>query len=267
MSLNKQLEKVYQSKWNELIRNGNKMIDEILNDSCDFNCCFNDISSKEIKGNKKLKNIPSNPLLLKVNENELENADIKVMIFGQETLGWHRFGTPLLEEMDSYEKYYYNTKKTNKFWSHGVDFFKNNLTEYYKEKGKTVTYLWNNISKMGRYQDNVGVPKNIRDLERQYFHSIVKEEVKIINPDIIVFLTGNRNNDIKFNFENVTFEDIHYNATLKSKNGKKNFKKAQKIILEDFKHIKCVKLYHPSFFGGFNNIKEDALNFLLELKS
>lgn len=262
MSINKQLEKIYKLNWEQLIKNGNDMIEQLLINSGDYYCSFNDIDTKEIKKNKKLKNIPANPLLLKVNENDLENADVKVMIFGQETLGWHRFGTPLSDQMNKYEKYYYNTKKTNKFWSHGVDFFKKNLTKFYKEQDKTVVYLWNNISKMGRFQEKVGVPKNIRDLERKYFSSIIKEEVEIINPDIIIFLTGNRNSDIKFNFENVEFEDIHYSATLKSLNGKKKYKKAQKVILGDFPNIKCVKLYHPSFFGGFNNIKDDALHFL-----
>lgn len=267
MGINDELEKVYRLKWDELINNGYKMIDKILNDNSDCKSSFNEIDNEEIKRNKKLKNIPSNPLLLKVDENEIDNADIKVMFFGQETLGWHRFGTSLAEEMDSYEKYYYHGKKTNKFWSHGIEFFKKSLSEFYRKEDKSVAYIWNNISKMGRYQNKVGVPKNIKDLEREHFHSIIKEEVKIINPDIIIFLTGNRNNDIKFNFGNVKFEDIHYDATLKSKNGKRNFKKAQKIILEDFSHIKCVKLYHPSYFGGFNNIKDDALKLIKDAYS
>jgi len=27
---------------------------------------------------------------------------------------------------------------------------------------------------------------------------------------------------------------------------------------------KSMRLYHPSYFGGFNNVKEDALTFILD---
>ena len=59
------LQEIYNSKWNEL----SDGLNEILKDN-----------SKENK--------PTNPLLLYINEDDYKNADIKIMIFGQETNDW-----------------------------------------------------------------------------------------------------------------------------------------------------------------------------------
>ena len=239
MNINNQLEKLYEKHWDNFIKEG-----ELLNLKNSLN--------------EKLQLV--NPLLIKVDE-EYVNADIKVMIYGQETWGWHKLGTPIKDEMNHYLRFCINErvwqkKKKSAFWK-AFKFFQKELNEYYSDK--KVSYIWNNISKVGRKKGR-GVTHQIRELERRTF-PIVLEEIKILNPDIVIFLTGNRNHDIQFHFEDIKFENIVLNATLKSIKGKKTFKPVAKVISKSLPN-KSIKLYHPSFFGGFNNVKDDAVEII-----
>jgi hypothetical protein len=78
MNINKQLRNLYQKNWDNFIESG-----------------------------KKLKSpTPTNPLLIQVDEDVFNKSDIKVMIYGQETWGWHEFSTPIEEGMDRYKKFF-----------------------------------------------------------------------------------------------------------------------------------------------------------------
>jgi hypothetical protein len=239
--MNNKLEELYKKYWDDFVREG-----ESLN--------------LENKSNEKLQLV--NPLLIKVDENYI-NADIKVMIYGQETWGWHELGTSIEDEMNHYLRFFitdkdWKKKKKSSFWK-AVIFFQEKLDKCYGDK--KVSYIWNNISKIGRKKGK-GVSSEIRKLERKYF-PVILEEIKILKPDIVIFLTGNRNDDIRFHFNCVKFENIIINATLKSKNGKMNFKSVSKVIHKSLPK-KSIKLYHPSFFGGYNNVKNDAIKIICE---
>lgn len=65
---------------------------------------------------------------------------------------------------------------------------------------------------------------------------------------MVIFLTGNRNDEIRFNFKNVEMKDIHYSATLKSNNGKIKYQKKAQYLIHDNLPKKTIKLYHPSFW-------------------
>lgn len=236
MSINKQLKELYESCWKDLNQYGKK------------------ISS--IK--------PANPLLLKIIEEEYEQADLKVMIFGQETWGWHEFSTSIEEGMNRYENFFvtnFTQGKKKGAFRQAFNYFKTELNNHFKDK--KIYYVWNNISKIGRNDKKTGVTTDIRNLERNHFNVIAKE-VSILKPDIIIFLTGNRDDDIRFNFPGAEFENIHYDASLKSKNGNRKYKMPKKIIQKNLPKNKSVKLYHPSFFGGFNNVKSDVVKFIVE---
>jgi hypothetical protein len=241
MSINNRLEVLYKKYWDFFIKEG-----ELLN-------------SKNIS-NEKLQLV--NPLLLKVDEEEYANADIKIMIYGQETWGWHRLNTSIDEEMNHYLRFFVNDKvwegkKKSSFWK-AFKFFQYELNQYYCDK--KISYVWNNISKVGRKKGK-GISSEIRDLERKTF-PVILEEIEILNPDIVIFLTGpNRNHDIQFHFKDVTFENIVIDATLKAKKGNKKFKSASRVISKDLPR-KSVRLYHPSFFGGYNDVKNDALKII-----
>ena len=191
----------------------------------------------------------SSPLLIKIDEKAYKKADKKIMIFGQETYGWHgEFGDKDIKFLQEYQEhlkritgnkedfsddeqqlyisflmndyfmilseckeYFDNSfvgdstyirskkrleKKQNgrPFWR-GVKFFEDGLEGSY--------VVWNNISKVGR-KKGTGVNSKIKKFEREYFKDIIDKEICILKPDIIIFLTGNRDEDIKRSF-NVEF--------------------------------------------------------------
>ena len=70
--MNTQLQRIYNEKWNT------------------FSIKLNEVLQDNLKENK-----PTNPLLLYINEEKYQNADIKIMIFGQEIKKLKQFGIML----------------------------------------------------------------------------------------------------------------------------------------------------------------------------
>lgn len=170
-----------------------------------------------------------------------ENADIKVMIFGRETNNWNDptdfrkgfpFGTynfklqtseDVLVEIkgrhvegeedyyglgDLYHRYFFKDEKTGKR-GNSTPFTRRSdqLVDLLKSvmPNTSIEYLWNNVFKIGRggtdFGQSCGRPTaEIREIEREYFN-VVADEVKILKPDIIIFLTGKTaDNEIKEKF-------------------------------------------------------------------
>jgi hypothetical protein len=138
---------------------------------------------------------PTNPLLLNP-DTEYENADIRVMIFGQETNDWEGIFNPYATSdktinrlLDVYNGFYNlegYKKHGGHFWN-GFRLFKGILTEKYPNK--KVSFLWNNIIKIGKANTMNCPPEYIYEVERNYF-SVVCEEIEILKPHIVLFLTG-----------------------------------------------------------------------------
>lgn len=151
-----------------------------------------------INKDKKL----SDPLLLSVDERYL-SARTKIMIVGQEThkWEWHKNdeekdpGYPITMPLSEYvsilmaryqRKHWGKVFKASSFWK-AADQIYENLNDY---PGRPdIGYLWNNIDKV----DCNGGPlsemtrKNVWDC---FF--VLKEELKIIKPDIVIFFIGQR---------------------------------------------------------------------------
>jgi len=216
--MNEELKKLYSNKWNDLITN-----------SKDTDATY--------------------PLLIKVNE-EYQNADIKVMIVGQETDGW----CGLLEEhkknIDSVQKTYFNylykskDKYKRPFWNRkNFKYFQEELTNIFSTK--KVALIWNNVSKIGK--NSRGKPSaKIENLEKQYF-DIFEEELKILKPNIIIFTTGNRRIPIE-----------HH----KIKNTKEE--PVAQIEFKKYPDIVAVRTYHPNaqIKGGKKKFKKDILEII-----
>jgi hypothetical protein len=131
------------------------------------------------------------PLFLKSSE-EYETADVKIMIFGKETDGWggtYGTGVSVNEIMNVYNEFFlseYCYSYGGQFWN-GVKYFINTLKE--KNQGKKISYLWNNIVKIG--YDKMGFPYNFYDtIVKPHFNEIIVKEIEILMPDYIVFFTG-----------------------------------------------------------------------------
>jgi hypothetical protein len=149
---------------------------------------------------------PTNPLLLQIDkEEEWEQAGLRVMIFGQETRDWKELpDKPIEHLLDVYNRGF-NTGNWNTrtpFW-HGFARFKSLLDAKYPDKN--IRYVWNNIIKIGKEGESGRPPQNIYEVEREYFH-VIPDEIKILKPDILLFLTGPSYDDvIHDNFGDVTY--------------------------------------------------------------
>ncbi len=180
---------------------------------------------------------PALPLLLELNDDKsYENADLRVMVFGRETNNWndeenrlqfpfctYNFDIATSDDIvaeikgkhvdgeadywglgDIYHNYCYEETGVRK-----TIFTRrqNQLVQQLRERlgNRSVEAMWNNISKIGccgaRFGKSCRRPTaEIREIERQYFN-VVADEVKILKPDVILFLTGfYADNDIKEKF-------------------------------------------------------------------
>ncbi len=135
------------------------------------------------------------PLFLKSVE-QYENAKIKIMIFGQETNSWYgTYGNDASVEhiMNCYEEFLTRWLPNHKgFFCKGIREF---MKLWENNTSKEVGYLWNNIVKMGHASKNAGkrgFPRFYDDIVKPHLDKIIIEEIKILKPDYIVFLTGPR---------------------------------------------------------------------------
>ncbi|MCD8183773.1 MAG: hypothetical protein LUE99_12620 [Bacteroides sp.] len=146
---------------------------------------------------------PSNPLLLWIKHDgkEYEQADLKVVIFGRENNDWCGVFNPDIAPVEKaidviqekYSDYYCEGEGSRKIFMQGMAKFEKMLKERYP--GKKIEFVWNNIVKIGKartenQQNSIGLPPQyILDVEMQQFN-VVQEELEILNPDIVLFLTG-----------------------------------------------------------------------------
>lgn len=145
----------------------------------------------------------SYPYLIQVTDHYI-NASKRVMICGQETQGWGgECGTP---DKASVKKLQYIYNYVVNHDNHGGPILKPGLLINPKPGTRFSPPYWNfawnlmntnpdagfvfqNVVKVGKYSQ-AGCDNNIYELTKQYF-PVWQEELKILKPDIIIFLTGN----------------------------------------------------------------------------
>jgi len=191
------------------------------------------------------------PLLIQTRK-QYDNADVKVMIIGQETDKW---GGGCFNEslrtveslMGAYDSYFYEGRKNDlkrAFWNKkNFSFFEIKLTKYFSAKGQSVAFLWNNISKIGKHgRGNPG--REILTLERDFF-KVIKKEVAILKPNLIIFTTGSRDSHIKYHFGKETVI-----APILCLEHEPPHKKTKSLIaevkLEYFPEICAIRVQHPN---------------------
>ena len=145
-----------------------------------------------------------------VDESWWTDADLKVMVFGQEALNWpipvSDDGTQIQSDdfVELYQRFYSDNYKgqyfltdsdnhlaKNKFFSMGFNGIMSGIKDFVlgeQYSDKKVAYLWNNISKLS-VGGRKGVDSGIHDLEIEYFH-VIPQEIEILKPDVLIFLTG-----------------------------------------------------------------------------
>lgn len=190
---------------------------------------------------------PALPLLIELNDDEsYEKADLRVMVFGRETNNWndtnerslYPYGTynfnlstsdDVLNEIrgkhiegepeiyglgDIYHAYCYEDNGVGKtIFTRRQKQLIQRLSE--RLGNRKVESVWNNVSKIGCggkvFGNSCGKPTaKIREIERQYF-DVVADEVKILTPDVVLFLTGfGADREIKeiFNISDDDFKSV-----------------------------------------------------------
>ncbi|MTI20906.1 hypothetical protein E1176_07725 [Fulvivirga sp. RKSG066] len=180
----------------------------------------------------------TNPLLIQV-DNNYEKADMKIMIFGQETNSWLSeinrgvFCGEIQPVLECYKSFFLSGncfKYGGSFWN-GIKRFKSNLKSEYPNI--QFSWIWNNIVKVGKCEK--GYPYATHSLTDTLF-DVTREEIKILKPDLFIFFTGpNYDSEIrKFlgEFESVVI----------SKFGTRQLSKISNSVLKN-----AYRTYHPNY--------------------
>lgn len=134
---------------------------------------------------------PTNPLLICLDDEEKYQAsDVKIMFSGQETNDWEGLLGKGIDHLTSiYQKFLGEVKEGK----HGGHFW-NTVRDYTKSvrqnnPDKKIDFVWNNILKVGR-ADAKGAPSpEIIKFQQDYF-PVIKAEIEILKPDVVVFFIG-----------------------------------------------------------------------------
>ena len=229
MTINDQLRALYNHWWDLLVANG-----------------------QAIDGP-----IPANPMMLSLDDEALLKSTKLIMICGQETWGWDDFGATVAHSMMKYHRFFideefYTGYRKSAFWK-AFRFLQQGLRAAYR--GQAVSFVWQNLSKLGRNDGKTGVTAEIRSLERNYF-PVLAAELKILQPDVVVFLTGpNRDRDILFHFPDASFEQAGEEA---------NLRKRAWVSSPSLPRA-TLRLYHPSYFRAWTDrYRQEAITLITQ---
>lgn len=216
--INEQLLELYKSKWENLMKEYSNTYDN------------NNLSPK-----------PTNPLLIKVrNEEDYASADIRLMIFGQETNNWYERNNSIDDVWKKYDVFFNDGrcyKKGGQFWN-GVKRFEERISKKFSDK--KIRFIWNNIVKIGKSNKKGLPPDHIYKLERDHF-SVIKDEIEIIAPNFLLFFTGPYyDNKIEDNFGKINTEPVSPYSS-------------RQVASFKIGNISAIRTYHPNYLWR-NNI-------------
>jgi hypothetical protein len=161
MNTNEKLKKLYEKKWAGL--------------KSAWNECSSEYKQKLHK-----------PLLMQLVD-DFDNADIKIMFVEQELPKDknRQIGESFPEFKIPHNQDLKNDLKNPK----GIaSYFKKEFIEKFdrRQKDKKIQYVWNNLVKIGLADCK---DKTLYKIEKENFN-VLKEEIEIIKPDVILFTTG-----------------------------------------------------------------------------
>jgi hypothetical protein len=181
----------------------------------------------------------SNPLLLKISDEEkYQKADLKVMVFGQETNTWEGgLGTKSIDELlGTYARFFGGGKcfrYGGAFWN-AVKDYSAGIRE--ANPDRSVEFVWNNIIKLGK-ADSKGAPKKSLVYAQKEVFPVIKEELAILEPDLILFFTGPRYDQyLKAEWPDLTWHELTQEP-------------ARKLALLESESLRgqAFRTYHPNY--------------------
>jgi len=172
-----------------------------------------------------------------------QKAELKLLFVGQQINNWGHYRlTPgnyqawIKSLMSEYSEYFDLEKvRRTHFWE-----VIQSVNEKLKNGGKTVSCLWTNINKINQS----------KIVQKQYYKSTIEEfdkilqgEIKIVRPDLVLFLTGpSFDNKIKDIFKGVVYK----------KKGRFNLKEFAMLSHADLPDC-SFRIYHPNYLIRFKN--------------
>jgi hypothetical protein len=197
---------------------------------------------------------PANPQLLWVPE-DYAVSKLKVAYFGQETNGWEG---PFAETkgVTHLQKVYHEFVNVRPFqyggqyWN-GVKSFQRAIEEI----NPTSRFTANNLIKIGKAWDLGSPPESVIEWQAHWF-DVIREEIKILYPDVVIFLSGpNYDRHIKRIFGAISFEPVIGRPT----------RQLARVVGKGLPR-NSFRTYHPNY--GYRNdfypIRDEILN---EIKS
>lgn len=222
-TLSEQLTELYKRKWGGLIEQlkANGLRGQL---QCPFLISALRIADIEKKREENKLDVEENP----ENEAWYTDADIRIMFFGQEPYMWEKWDedmkTPDVGDlMYTYEKflddnyvthknggYFDQDKLRSRLFKFSINGILSCLMEEMEKSypGKTISMIWNNISKMSAITKSGGGPvdASVHEIEHEYFH-VIPKEIEILKPNILIFFTGpGENTYYRYIQENFTMD-------------------------------------------------------------
>lgn len=201
-------------------------------------------------------------------ENRYEHSKCKLMIVGQQTNGWENEQKDLrsmclqgdaatavavavaVEKLMAHyrdfglaiEPQKENVKRVanSPFWS-----FSHTLNKELNGENNKKAYVWANLWRMDEWCEraNHAIPPN-KDLKDMLVHdfNVLVEEIKILAPDLVVFVTGHGNDgDIKRMLgDDMTIDDIIIDDETDGKY-------LARLSVPLFPNVKFLRTYHPKY--------------------
>jgi hypothetical protein len=193
-----------------------------------------------------------NPLLIHIkNEEKYHNADIKIMFFGQETNGWEGvIGSKNINQLQNTYSLFLERRYGGQFWNAVHDYVN---TIKGMNPDKQVEFVWNNIIKIGNDKSKGKPKENLIDMQKQVF-PVIRAEVEILKPDIVIFFTG----PYYDRFIHDEWEELQLQ-------GVTQFTERQLAVLNhNLLPINAFRTYHPNFLYRqgkefFTKVKETII--------
>jgi len=202
----------------------------------------------ELSPSSKFDVQPAHPFLLSIPDGY--ERKVKVMLFGKETNGWQEdLNNNPQKAMDRYKRFWID--KESKFSNRGP------LMQVFNEFQKTlgmehVSCIWNNIIKIGKYDNSGEPPREIIDWQQNWFEVVLREELKILTPDVVIFFTGpDYDKYIKKAFGGFDVLQVINRET----------KQIAKIVFKDNQNFIAYRTYHPGHLRR-SELEKEFLNYL-----
>jgi hypothetical protein len=126
------------------------------------------------------------PFLMAEPSLEFQEAEHRLLVVGQETNGWvGGFGGSSEADidhcLDTFKKFNFGERYRNLFFPYA--------RELASELTGGTHWMWSNLFKFGKASGKGAPSGKVNELELKHFN-VLQEEIKIVNPTCVVFMTG-----------------------------------------------------------------------------